>query len=129
MFAEPTEWHTPWMARVLPNVVTIVELDSARTTFTRFIPPESPEDVSGAWQRYYRMWETMTGNRLAAGLVDLAPELGRFVPPAQLEDKPVMSAWHGTLHARPRSASIKTLVVSGCENEGCVLATLMAPLT
>jgi hypothetical protein len=45
MFAEPTEWHTPWMARVLPNVVTIVELDSARTTFTRFIPPQSPEDV------------------------------------------------------------------------------------
>jgi hypothetical protein len=71
MFAEPTEWHTPWMARVLPNIVTIVELDPARTTFTRFIPPESPEDVGGAWQRYYRMWETMTGNRPQPGSLTL----------------------------------------------------------
>jgi hypothetical protein len=43
MFAEPTEWHTPWMERVLPNVVAVVELDPARTVFTRFIPPRSAE--------------------------------------------------------------------------------------
>ena len=53
MFAEPTEWHTPWMERVLPNVVAVVELDPARTIFTRFIPPRSPDDVGGAWRRYY----------------------------------------------------------------------------
>ena len=30
MFAEETDWHTPWMERVLPNVVSLVELDPAR---------------------------------------------------------------------------------------------------
>jgi len=52
MFAEPTEWHTPWMERVLPKVIAVVEVDPARTIFTRFIPPRSPDDISGAWRRY-----------------------------------------------------------------------------
>jgi nicotinamidase-related amidase len=113
MFAEPTEWHTPWMERVLPNVVAVVELDPARTIFTRFIPAQSPEEVGGSWHRYYRRWETMTRNKLDRGLLDLVPTLARFVPPARLEDKVVMSAWHGTLHARLRQASIDILPLAG----------------
>ncbi|WP_353038254.1 isochorismatase family protein [Mesorhizobium sp. M1216] len=113
MFAEATEWHTPWMERVLPNVVALVELDPARTIFTRFIPPQSPDDAVGAWRRYYHKWGTMTRDRLDPQLIDLVPELARFVPPALLEDKPVMSAWHGSLHARLRSAGIDSLIVSG----------------
>jgi nicotinamidase-related amidase len=128
MFAEPTEWHTPWMERVLPNVVAIAELNPARTIFTRFIPPPSPDDVGGAWQRYYRRWEAMTRSKLDQGLIDLVPELARFVPPAQVEDKVVMSAWHGTLHARLRQSSIDTLIISGCETEVCVLATVMGAI-
>lgn len=128
MFAEQTEWHTPWMERVLPNVIAIAELNPARTIFTRFIPPASPDDVGGAWQRYYRRWEAMTRSKLDFGLVELVPELARFVPPAQLEDKMVMSAWHGTLHARLRQASIDTLIISGCETEVCVLATVMGAI-
>jgi len=128
MFAEPTEWHTPWMERVLPKVVAVVELDPARTIFTRFIPAQSPEDVGGDWHRYYRRWETMTRNKLDRSLVDLVPALARFVPPARLEDKVVMSAWHGTLHARLRQASIDTLIVSGCETEVCVLASFMGAI-
>ncbi len=54
MFAEPTEWHTPWMESVLPNAVAMTELDPARTIFTRFIPPKSSRDVGGSWRRYYR---------------------------------------------------------------------------
>ena len=115
MFAEPTEWHTPWMKRVLPNVVAVVELDPSRTIFTRFIPPRHPEHVGGAWRRYYRRWETMTRDRLNPQLIDLVPDLARFVPPALIEDKPVMSAWHGSLHARLRSAEVDALIVSGAE--------------
>ncbi|MER9962727.1 cysteine hydrolase [Mesorhizobium sp. M0045] len=128
MFAEPTQWHTPWMERVLPNVVALVELDPARTIFTRFIPPRSPDDVGGAWRRYYQKWKTMTRDRLDCQLIDLVPQLARFVPPALLEDKPVMSAWHGSLHARLRSAGIDSLIVSGAETEVCVLASVMGAI-
>lgn len=128
MFAEPTEWHTPWMDRVLPNVVAVVELDPARTIFTRFIPPRSPEDVGGAWCRYFRKWQTMTLDFLDPQMIDLVPELARFVPPASLEDKPVMSAWQGSLHARLRAAGVDALIVSGAETEVCVLATVMGAI-
>ena len=50
MFAEPTEWHTPWMQRLLLNVVTVVELDpgerSSRGPFLRGLrtTPAAPGD-------------------------------------------------------------------------------------
>ena len=128
MFAESTEWHTPWMERILPNVITVVELDPARTIFTRFVPPQTSDDVGGGWRRYYRKWESMTRSRLDPRLIDLVPDLSRFVPPAVLEDKPVMSAWHGSLHARLQSAEIDALIVSGAETEVCVLATVMGAI-
>lgn len=128
MFAEPTEWHTPWVERVLPNVIAVVEIDPPRTVFTRFIPPQSPDDVGGAWRRYYRKWETMTRDRLDPGLIGLVPDLARFVPPAMIEDKFVMSAWHGSLHARLQSAGVDALIVSGAETEVCVLATVMGAI-
>lgn len=128
MFAEETEWHTPWIARVLPNVVNLVELDPARTIFTRFIPPQSPADVVGTWRRYYRRWTSMTRDELAPELIELVPELSSFVPPAQLEDKTVMSAWAGSLHARLGGAGIHTILVSGAETEVCVLATVMGAI-
>lgn len=128
MFAEPTEWHTPWMERVLPNVIAVVEVDPARTIFTRFIPPRSPDDISGAWRRYWRKWDSMTRTRLDPGLIDLVPDLSRFVPPASIEDKSVMSAWRGSLHARLQSAGVDTLIVSGAETEVCVLATVMGAI-
>lgn len=128
MFAEATEWHTPWIEQVLPNVVTVVELDPARTIFTRFIPPQSADQVSGTWRRYYQKWETMTRDQLRPGLIDLVPELDQFVPPARLEDKTGMSVWHGGLHARLQAAGINTVIVTGAETEVCVLATVMGAI-
>lgn len=128
MFAEPTEWHTPWMERVLPNVIAVVELDPARTIFTRFIPPRSPDDIGGAWRRYWHKWDSMTRTRLDPGLIDLVSDLSRFVPPASIEDKSVMSAWQGSLHARLQSSGVDTLIVSGAETEVCVLATVMGAI-
>lgn len=112
----------------MPNVIAVVELDPARTIFTRFIPPQSPDDVGGAWRRYYRKWESMTRHRLDPRLIDLIPDLARFVPPAAVEDKPVMSAWHGSLHARLQSAGVDAVIVSGAETEVCVLASVMGAI-
>jgi nicotinamidase-related amidase len=128
MFAEETEWHTPWMERVLPNVVAVVELAPARTVFTRFIPPQSADERAGAWQRYYERWASMTQDRLRPEMIDLVPPLSRFAPPARIEDKIVMSAWHGGLHARLQGAGITSIIVTGAETEVCVLASVMGAI-
>jgi nicotinamidase-related amidase len=78
MFAEETEWHTPWMERVLPNVIAVVELAPARTVFTRFIPPRFADERTGAWQRYYERWASMTQDRLRPEMIDLVSPLSRF---------------------------------------------------
>ena len=67
----------------------------------------------------------MTQQELDPELINLVPELARFVPPARLLDKTVMSVWHSDLHPRLQNAGIDSLVVSGSETEVCVLATVM----
>ena len=47
LFAEDTEWHTPWMERVLPVVERIARARPDRTIFTRFIPARAPRPGRG----------------------------------------------------------------------------------
>jgi nicotinamidase-related amidase len=126
LFADETDWHTPWMDRVLPNVVRIVAAHPARTIFTRFIPADEPGQGRGTWRRYYENWESMTVSRLGREMVDLVPELKRFVPPARAIDKKVYSPWlEGHLDELLRDTPIDTLIVSGGETDVCVLATVL----
>src|SRR5690606_25323090 len=81
--------------------------------------------AKGSWRRYYRRWESMTLEQLDTDLVGLVPELLHFAPPAQLEDKTVLSAWTGSLHARLSAAGVGSIIISGAETEICVLATIM----
>lgn len=39
LFAEPTEWSTPWMKRVLPLVVDLVAARPQQTVCTASSPP------------------------------------------------------------------------------------------
>ena len=128
MFADETEWHTPWMARVTPLVVSLVELDPSRTVFTRFIPARSADHAHGAWRRYYERWASMTLDQLDSDLVNLVPELAKYTPPAQVEDKVILSPWAGSLHERLTASGIKTLIISGAETEVCVLAAVMGAI-
>jgi nicotinamidase-related amidase len=126
MFAEDTEWRTPWMDRILPNVLTLVSAHPDRTIFTRFIPPQCPRDSGGAWKRYYERWSSMTLEHLHPDMIELVPELTRFVPPAEVLDKHVYSPWLGTgLHLALKRRSIDTLLVSGAETDVCVLAAVL----
>lgn len=129
MFAEETEWKTPWFSRVLPNVVAVTAAHPRRTVFTRFLPARSPGRGAGAWRRYYARWSTMTIDRLGSELVELVPDLARFVPPARICDKHVYSPWIGSdLHLRLHERSIETLVLTGGETEVCVLATMLGAI-
>jgi nicotinamidase-related amidase len=130
LFADATEWNTPWMRRVLPQVVRLCERDPSRTCFTRFIPVREPGEGAGTWRRYYEHWRSMTLEALdPPDLVGLLPELALFSPPALVFDKQTYSPWHdGRLHGLLGARGVDTLVISGGETDVCVLATVMSAL-
>ena len=75
LFAQETPWHTPWMARVLPVVIRRAQRHPARTVFTRFVPPERPDQMRGSWRLYYQRWRDLTLERINPELVELVPQL------------------------------------------------------
>lgn len=127
LFAPEGPWPTPWMERVLPNVVRLVERAPVRTLFTRFIPPNSADDVSGMWRAYYRKWRDVTRDRDDRALLDLVAVLQRYVPPAEMFDRMQYSAFaNGRLHALLRRRGIDTIIVTGSETDVCVLSSVLA---
>jgi nicotinamidase-related amidase len=126
MFAEETPWHTPWMKRVLPVVVALVERHPERTIFTRFIPPADAGDMAGSWRRYFERWKEMTRSEIDPRLLDLVEPLRRFVPPAPVLDKPFYSPFHRTTLAKTlHERNCDAVIVSGAETDMCVLATVL----
>ena len=126
IFAEDTPWHTPWMKRVLPKIVALAGHRPDRTIFTRFITPAEPEEMPGAWRRYFERWRELTESRIDPRLLDLVEPLNRFVPPASVLDKRFYSPFHGTdLAATLRAQECDALIISGAETDMCVLAAVL----
>jgi len=126
LFAERTDWHLPWLERVLPEVERLARARVDRTVFTRFVPPEKPEDMPGTWRRYYERWQSMTRSALDAGMIDLVPALAALVPPAVVVDKSRYSAFaEPHTHRLLQERGVDTLVISGAETDVCVLATVL----
>jgi nicotinamidase-related amidase len=126
LFAEDTEWHTPWMDRVRPKVLAIAQHRPAATIFTRFIPATRPGEGFGTWKRYYETWASMTLEGIGQDIVGLVPELAALVPPARIVDKRVYSPWvENDLDGMLRGRGIDTLLVTGGETDVCVLATVL----
>jgi nicotinamidase-related amidase len=126
VFAERTDWHVPWMERVLPTVRRTAEARAEHTIFTRFVPPSHPTQMPGTWQRYYRRWRHMTGERIDPALIELLPALRSLVPPAIVIDKCHYSSFAES--ALPRlltEREIEAVVISGGETDVCVLAALL----
>lgn len=67
VFSAEGPWATPWMEKVLPVAAELAGRSPERTVFTRFIPPERPEQMPGMWQRYYRRWRAATRECLESG--------------------------------------------------------------
>lgn len=126
LFAEDTDWRTPWMKRVLPRVEEIAGAHTERTVFTRFIPVQSAAEATGRWRQYWERWRNMTLDCLPEEMVDLVPSLAHLVPPARVVDKRLYSPWIETpLRALLREHNVQTLVITGAETDVCVLATVL----
>lgn len=129
LFAPGGPWTVPWAQKVLPSIVELTSRHAERTLFTRFIPAAEPGRGPGSWARYYRRWAEVTLSRIDNSLVELMPELARFVPPAKLLDKRVYSPWtEGQLDAMLGGSGVDTLVMTGGETDVCVLATVLGAI-
>jgi nicotinamidase-related amidase len=127
MFSADGIWPTPWMTRVLPSVIRLVEHAPERTVFTRFLTPHSPLEMPGMWRAYYQKWSQATREHLDERLLELMPELQRFAPPAVVFDKLMYSAFSAP-ELRPRllSRHINTLIITGSETDVCVLSSVLS---
>ena len=126
MFAEQTEWSTPWAVKILPQIIALTEVNPANTIFTRFIPVANKHAAHGMWQKYYERWENMTLEKIDSALLELIPALAAFVPPAAVFDKHVYGPWVEThLHQHLQLRRIDTLVISGGETDICVLTAIL----
>jgi len=125
-YRQDQRWPTPWMARVLPVVVELAGRHPERTVFTRFITPMRADAMPGMWRRYYSKWRDATHERIDPALLELAPPLARFSPPAPVIDKTRYSAFaDGALLAHLQARQADGLVVTGSETDVCVLATVL----
>lgn len=126
IFARGGLWETPWMERVLPTIADIVRRFPARTVFTRFVTPASPEEAPGRWQAYFRRWKAATQAELDPAQLDLVEELARYVPPATVVEKPAYSAFYrSALSNFLLERGVRTVIVSGAETDVCVLSTVL----
>jgi nicotinamidase-related amidase len=126
IFSAEGPWPTPWMDRVLPVVAALANRHPERTVFTRFVPPERPDEMPGMWQRYYTRWRVATREHLDLRLLGLMPPLAALCPLATLIGKTRYSAFAepGLIeHLRQREAD--ALIVSGSATDVCVLATVL----
>jgi len=126
IFAKGGIWETPWMERVLPTIVDIVGRYPARTVFTRFITPASPEEAQGQWRPYFERWRVATRNGLGGAQLDLVPDLARYVPPAAVVDRLAYSAFFRSPLANfLTERGVRTVILSGAETDVCVLSTAL----
>ena len=126
MFREKTPWQAAWMARILPNVVSIARRHKDRTIFTRFIPPLRADEAPGAWREYYEHWHQMTRAEIDPRLLELVPELSVFSSPDTVFDKNSYSAWRSpAFRDHVRRYDPAAIVLTGGETDLCVLFTAL----
>ena len=126
LFAEKTDWHTPSIADILPNVLRLSQAHLDRTLFARFMVPATPDAAIGRWRAYYRRWSSVTGDRLAPGMLDLVAPLAALARPESTIDKTTYSVFEAPgFAARLEAMGVDTLIFSGVETDMCVLASLL----
>ncbi|MBO9196825.1 cysteine hydrolase [Rhizobium sp. 16-449-1b] len=126
LFAEETAWHTPAIAGILPNVVTLSQARPAETLFARFVVPRNAAEAKGRWKDYYRRWSSVTLDELDVGMLDLVAPLAAIARPGSIVDKETYSIFGSpAFAARLQGSDIDTLIFSGVETDVCVYASVL----
>jgi nicotinamidase-related amidase len=129
MFALETKWASEAIWRALPAILEISGQYTSQTVFTRFICPRDLSETAGQWTCFYADAEGMLSSKLHPSMMDLLPELAKFIPPAKIVDRKVFSALASSeLRALLAQGAIDTLVITGFETDVCVLATVLAAI-
>jgi len=129
LFAGETDWHTPSIPAILPNILRLTEHAPERTVFTQFTTPENAEDALGHWQAYYRRWTSVTTAVMDPAIIDVMDELKTFVPPARIANKPTYSAFESPeFCAIIDELGCSTVICTGVETDVCVLGTVMTAM-
>lgn len=114
---------------LLPRIAAIAKRFPERTIFTRFIPPQRPEDMPGMWRCYYEKWRQATREHIDPRLLELMPPFADLAPPALVIDKPVYSAFAGHhLHHELMRRHSDTVILTGAETDVCVLSTALGAI-
>jgi nicotinamidase-related amidase len=122
LFRSHPDWGTQSLTRICPAILRLLSARPESAYFSRFIPPQRAEHASGAWQRYYRRWSSVTLDKLDPKLLDVVEELRPWA--RHVADKSGYSAMaNPVLRQAALSRSDHCLILSGVETDVCVLAT------
>ena len=92
IFSADGPWPAPLMERILPVVATLAGRHPEQTVFSRFIPPERPDQMYVA-TLLHTLGRAATGECLDLDLLELMPPLAALCPPATVVDKTRYSAF------------------------------------
>ncbi len=129
LFSPQACWGLDCVPALTAKVLSLIEAAVAPSLFTRFIPPQQPEDTLGAWQGYWRKWYGLTAERIDPTLLELLPELRPHAAADRVFDKQTYGPWQDKrLQAAIRQQNCGHLVISGIETDLCVLATALGAI-
>jgi len=124
LFRSHPEWGTQSLTRIIPAIQRLLAARPENAYFSRFIPAPDADQASGAWQRYYRRWSSVTLDKLDPAQIDVVHELRPWAK--RVADKPGYSAMaNPELKQAALSSKGHCVILSGVETDVCVLATAM----
>jgi nicotinamidase-related amidase len=126
IFSAEGPWPTPWMDRVPPVVDALAGRHPERTVFTRFVPPERPDEMPGHVAALLHMLARRDPRTPGSSASGANATACGALPPATVIDKTRYSAFaEPELVERPRQREADALIVSGSETDVCVPATVL----
>ena len=126
LFAEETEWHTPAIAVILPNVLKLSRARPSDTLFARFVVPQNADAAKGMWKTYYRRWSSVTLDAIDPAMLGLVAPLVAIADDRSIVDKETYSIFGSKgFSERLQTAGIDTLILSGVETDVCVYASVL----
>lgn len=120
LFRSHPEWGTEALTQIIPAIQRLLTARPERAYFSRFMPARDPGQASGAWQRYYRRWASVTLDRLQPAQLEVVHELRPWAK--RVGNKSGYSAL-ANVELRDAAIAAREVILTGVETDVCVLAT------